>query len=105
MAWSAQWAARRAEDPAARFRWVSYEGTAVNLHVRPLLAAMTAGHCAYCDASEQGTTARAPSWVWKSRGDHDFDTLEVGKPKGDRGSSTSTSSKSKGEPSKPCPHP
>lgn len=56
-AWSERWAARRAEDPAARFRWVSYEGTAVNLHVRPLLAAMTAGHCAYCDASELGAVS------------------------------------------------
>ena len=44
-----EYAASRRETPGFRFQWPRREGQSLLAIVREALAAMTAGHCAYCD--------------------------------------------------------
>ncbi len=48
--WTHELVRRREADPRCEFRWPTHHGRPLNQHLQEPLGAMTAGHCAYCDA-------------------------------------------------------
>ena len=66
--WGAEYATRKAEDPAARFSWSKPGHREMNHQIMPDLKTQTDKHCSYCD------------FYPSRRGD---DTIDHFKPKGD----------------------
>lgn len=56
--WGKRFARKKGENPGYAFNWPSYEGKRINEHLKPLLIAMTANHCSFCDGYPLGTASR-----------------------------------------------
>jgi uncharacterized protein (TIGR02646 family) len=52
--WGVEYAANKAANPSYSFQWKTRNGKPINQHILPLLKAMTADHCAYCDGYPVG---------------------------------------------------
>ena len=47
--WNSQWTDLKAKNPSAQFNWYRVDGKSARDWILPDLAAMTQGHCAFCD--------------------------------------------------------
>ncbi len=49
--WGQQYEQKKVAKPSYEFKWRSYQGKKVNLHLMDLLLEMTKRHCSFCDSS------------------------------------------------------